>query len=140
MQFNETGYNRSCKHFFNLVILNLFTCYWQLFRFISIIFSQNFCLGFFQNIWKLLVRPDDKLILNLIWARGRRNKGKGSAPPPKFWQLQAFLDFRGFNFRDFQFTTVYNSILFSSPLVLLSNLDFCGFCFRIFFCVPTLTV
>ena len=28
--------------------------------------------------------------------------------------LQAFLDFRGFDFRDFQFKTVYNSILFSS--------------------------
>ena len=37
-----------------------------------------------------------------------------------FW---AFLDFRGFNFRNFWFTAVYNSILFSSPLVLLSNLD-----------------
>ena len=38
-------------------------------------------------------------------------------------QLQAFLDFRGFDFRDFQFTLVYNSILFSSLLVLRSNLD-----------------
>ena len=28
--------------------------------------------------------------------------------------IQAFLDFRGFNFRGFQFTAVYNSILFSS--------------------------
>ena len=44
--------------------------------------------------------------------------------------VQAFLDFRGFDFRDFRFTAVYNSILFSSPLVLLSNLDLRGFCFR----------
>ena len=28
--------------------------------------------------------------------------------------IQAFLDFHGFNFRGFQFTAVYNSILFSS--------------------------
>ena len=42
--------------------------------------------------------------------------------------IQAFLDFRGFDFNDFRFNAVYNSILFSSPLVLLSNLDLCGFC------------
>ena len=47
-------------------------------------------------------------------------------------QLQAFLDFRGFDFRDFQFTLVYNSILFSSLLVLRSNLDL-----GVFFCIPT---
>jgi hypothetical protein len=47
--------------------------------------------------------------------------------------IQAFLDFRGFDFLDFQFNTVYNSILFSSPLVLLSDLDLRGFHFRIFF-------
>ena len=50
--------------------------------------------------------------------------------------VQAFLDFRGFNFRDFQFKAVYNSILFSSPLVLLSNLDLCCFCFPCFFMCP----
>ena len=49
--------------------------------------------------------------------------------------LQAFLNFRGFAFRDFRFNAVYNSILFFSPLVLLSNLDFRGFCFGVFFCV-----
>ena len=43
--------------------------------------------------------------------------------------LQAFLDFRGFEFRNFQFNSVYNSILLSSPLVLLSNLNSGGFCF-----------
>ena len=51
------------------------------------------------------------------------------------WIVQAFLDFRGFDFRDFQFNAVYNSILFSSPLVLLSNLDLRGFCFPVFLCV-----
>ena len=35
--------------------------------------------------------------------------------------VQAFLDFLGFDFRNFRFTAVYNSILFSSPLVLLSK-------------------
>ena len=44
--------------------------------------------------------------------------------------IQAFLDFFGFDFCGFRFTAVYNSILFSSPLVLLSNLDLRGFCFR----------
>ena len=55
--------------------------------------------------------------------------------------LQAFLDFPGFNFRDFRFTAVYNSILFSSPLV-LSNLmpQFTRFLLPRFFCVPTLTL
>ena len=51
-------------------------------------------------------------------------------------RVQAFLDFRGFDFRDFQFNAVYNSILFSSPLVLLSNLDLRGFCFLGFFVCP----
>ena len=49
--------------------------------------------------------------------------------------LQAFLDFRSFDFRDFWFNAVYNSILFSSPLVLLSNLDLRGFPFPRFFYV-----
>ena len=49
--------------------------------------------------------------------------------------IQAFLDFRGFVFHNFQFTAVYNSILFSSPLVLLSNLDLHGFCFSGFISV-----
>ena len=44
------------------------------------------------------------------------------------WHIQAFLDFRGFNFRNF-FNAVYNSILFSSPSVQISNLDLRGFCF-----------
>ena len=43
---------------------------------------------------------------------------------------QAFLNFQGFNFGNFPFNLVYNSILFSSPLVLLSNLDLRGFCLR----------
>ena len=55
------------------------------------------------------------------------------------YYVQAFLDFRGFDFRNFRFNTVYNSILFSFPLVPLNNLDLCGFCFRVFLCVPTLT-
>ena len=48
--------------------------------------------------------------------------------------VQAFLDFR-----DFRSNAVYNSILFSSPLILLSNLDLRGFASAGFFCVPTLT-
>ena len=47
--------------------------------------------------------------------------------------IQAFLNFRGFDFLDFRFNAVYNSILFSSPLVLLSNLNL-RFCFRFFLC------
>ena len=55
--------------------------------------------------------------------------------------IQAFLYFLGFDFRDFWFNAVYDSILFSSPLLLLSNFDLRGFRFpRVFFCVPTLTV
>ena len=51
-------------------------------------------------------------------------------------QIQAFLDFCGFDFRNFRFNEVYNSILFSSPLVLLSNLDLHGFWFPWFFICP----
>ena len=55
----------------------------------------------------------------------------------KILKIQAFLDFRGCDFRDSWFTPIYNSILFSSPLVLLSiNLDLRGFCFRCFFLCP----
>ena len=36
--------------------------------------------------------------------------------------LQAFLDFRSFDFHNFQFTAVYNSILLSSSLVQVNNL------------------
>ena len=50
--------------------------------------------------------------------------------------LQAFLNFRGFDFRDFLFSTVHNSILFSSPLVLVSNLHLHGFPFPRFFMCP----
>ena len=46
--------------------------------------------------------------------------------------LQAFLDFRSFEIHDFLFAAVYNSIIFSSPLVLLSDLDLQGFCFFLY--------
>ena len=49
--------------------------------------------------------------------------------------LLAYLDFHGFDFRNFQFPGVDNSILFSSSLVLLTNLDLRGFRFRGLFCV-----
>jgi hypothetical protein len=45
--------------------------------------------------------------------------------------VQVFLDFRGLDFRNFWFNAVYNSILFSSPLVLLSNLNLRGFPFHV---------
>ena len=48
--------------------------------------------------------------------------------------MQAFLHFRGFDFHYFWFTAVYDSILFSSPVVLLSNLDLHSFCFHFFLC------
>ena len=60
-------------------------------------------------------------------------------PNEVYFVIQAFLDFRGFDFCNFQFNAVYDSILFSSPLVLLSNLNLCDICFqRFFLCVPTL--
>ena len=54
--------------------------------------------------------------------------------------IQAFLDFLGLDFWDFQFTVVYNSILSSSPLVLPSTLDSCGFRSAFYLNVPTLTL
>ena len=50
--------------------------------------------------------------------------------------VQAFLDFRGFDFRKFWFTSVDDSNLFSSPLVLLSDLHLRGFCFSVIFLSP----
>ena len=44
--------------------------------------------------------------------------------------------FPRFDFCNFWFNVVYNSILFSSPLVLLSNLDFLSFRFPLFFMCP----
>ena len=57
------------------------------------------------------------------------------APDKDLHVCTSFLTFRSFEFRNFWFTMVYN-ILFSSPLVLLSNLNLPGFCFRVFLCVP----
>ena len=63
------------------------------------------------------------------------------AHPTQYVSMNTVQVFRGFDFRDFRFTAVYNSIIFSSPLLLLSNLDLRGFCFHVFFSVsPTLTV
>ena len=50
--------------------------------------------------------------------------------------VQAFLNFHGFDIHDFQFTAIYNSILFFSPLVLLSKLDLQGFRFPHLFMCP----
>ena len=50
--------------------------------------------------------------------------------------IQAFLDFHSFDFCNFRFTAVYNSILFSSPLVLLSNLDYVVFASAVFYLCP----
>ena len=58
-----------------------------------------------------------------IVARGFHGKWIKVKIFQKLFFIQAFLDFRGF-----RFTAVYNSILISSPLVLLSNLDLCGLC------------
>ena len=63
---------------------------------------------------------------------------------PKRWtktiwiEVQGFHDFCSFNFCKFQIKVVYNSILCSSPLVVLSNLDLRGFLLSAFIlCVPT---
>ena len=50
--------------------------------------------------------------------------------------IQVFLDFRAFDFCNFRFNGVYNSILFFSPLVLLSNFDLHSFPFCIFLMCP----
>ena len=50
--------------------------------------------------------------------------------------VEVFLDFCGFNFADFWFNPIYTSILFSSTLILLSNLHLSGFCFACFFMSP----
>ena len=67
------------------------------------------------------------------WGGGGCSQIPTTLPPASLiiiLELQAFLDFRGFDFCGFLFTGVYDSIIFSSPLVLLSNLYLRGFCFR----------
>ena len=49
-------------------------------------------------------------------------------------QVQALLYFHSFDFSNFRFTEVDNSILFSSPLELLSNLNLRGFRLGFFMC------
>ena len=48
--------------------------------------------------------------------------------------IQIFVDLHCFDIRNFLFIAVYNSVLFSSPLVLQSNLDLFGFCFPVILC------
>ena len=52
------------------------------------------------------------------------------------FQVQAFLTFCGYDFRNFGYNTVHSSILFSFPLVLLSNLNLRGFLLPQFFICP----
>ena len=46
------------------------------------------------------------------------------------------MNFPVFDIRNFRFTAVYDSILFSSPLVQLSNHDFRGFASAVFLLYP----
>ena len=83
--------------------------------------------------------PIDILCANIIFYQlllGLRRLKKIRNRTMQGLHVQAFLDFRSFNFRDFQFNAVYNSIIFSFPLVLLSNLDLRGFRFPRFFMCP----
>ena len=83
--------------------------------------------------------PIDILCANIIFYQlllGLRRLKKIRNRTMQGLHVQAFLDFRSFNFRDFQFNAVYNSIIFSFPLVLLSNLDLRGFRFPRFYVSP----
>ena len=51
-------------------------------------------------------------------------------------RVQAILDFRSFDFRNFRFKAVYNSILFSSPLVRKATLIYTVFAFYGLFVCP----
>ena len=57
-----------------------------------------------------------KMALN---GESNPNKVMNIAAEPNevYFVIQAFLDFRSFDFRNFQFNAVYNSILFPSPLL-----------------------
>ena len=50
--------------------------------------------------------------------------------------IHAFLDLCGFDVRNFPLNAVDNSVLFSSPLVLISNFNLRGFCLRGLFFYP----
>ena len=91
----------------------------------SIPLQNNFC-WIFGHIGKL------KLFWSLGWPRrlwsSRKHEGKRMFllhHSRKWLWIQAFLDFLSFDFCDFRFNAVYNSILFCSPSILLSNLDLC---------------
>ena len=57
----------------------------------------------------------------------------GAEPNEVYFVIQAFLDLRSFDFCNFQFNAVYNSIFF---LLLLSNHVYTVFAFHIFYVSP----
>ena len=105
------------------------------------LFPENFTL--FSDNLLIITQNIFSLLSFTFWNMSKSfgiTKMKFQSINYEFWSfglfwVQAFLNFRGFDFRNFRFTAVYNSILFSSPLVLLSNLDLRGFCFPLFFYV-----
>ena len=105
---------------------------------------EDFCTTALLKSWqKFKTSPfpcwSKNLVLSLHFLDLKNKKSAQLRFVKYSFQVQAFLYFHGFDFRDFRFTAVYNSILFSSPFVLLSNLDLHGFFFCVFLCVPTLT-
>ena len=120
---------RGPNSYMNMLLIDLFS------KFLSAHMAQNClshaCKTYLKSSLKLWKYSSLQLELFFTFHLFYENSN---------FQAQAFLDFRGFDFRNFLFNAVYNSILFFSPLVLLCNLDLCGFCFCIFLCVcvPTL--
>ena len=120
---------RGPNSYMNMLLIDLFS------KFLSAHMAQNClshaCKTYLKSSLKLWKYSSLQLELFFTFHLFYENSN---------FQAQAFLDFRGFDFRGFDFrnflfNAVYNSILFFSPLVLLSNLDLRSFRFPQFFYV-----
>jgi hypothetical protein len=79
-----------------------------------------------NRIWKSeSCGPDE-----LVWSSSDQ---KTIFPEFTHLYIQAFFNFRSFDLSNFRFTTVYNSILFSSPLV---TSIYAVFAFLVFYVYP----
>ena len=98
---------------------------------------RKFCQGSMANREKTLIERQLSKGTAIAQKAGKRwYLLVRSALWIKCLRLQAFLDFRSFDFHDFWFNAVYVSILFSSSLVLPSNLDLRSFWVCAFFVSP----
>ena len=84
--------------------------------------DTKICFEFHFN-WEILSNCCDLLTVNPMSFNKILFSYRNGSSAICCWNIQAFLDFCGFDFCDFWFNAIYNSTLFCSPLILLNNLN-----------------